>query len=120
MEVFGGTQVRKEFRDENGNLVRLLEAGKGSTLLFTNLDTGATLTLESNGSVTHTTFNPDGSRTVASTGHNVIILFPTDVPAGPSTTLYEGRIVYTVESGEVFTVQRVSGQTTDICAILSE
>jgi len=29
-------------------------------------------------------------------GHNVLILFPSDVPAGPSTTLYVGRVVFTV------------------------
>jgi hypothetical protein len=110
----------KEFKDKNGNVVRTLVAGKGSALTFTNLGTGATLSLKSNGSVTHTTFNPDGTQTVVATGHNVIILFPTDVPAGPSTTLYVGRVVYTVDpSTGVFTLQKTSGKTIDICAALS-
>jgi hypothetical protein len=120
VEIRGGNQVMKEFVDKNGNVVRMLSAGKGSALSFTNLSTGATFSLKANGSVTHTTVNPDGSSTVATTGHNVIILFPTDVPAGPSTTLYVGRVVYTVDSSGVFTVQQVSGETTDICAVLSE
>ena len=115
-----GIQVVKEFTDKNGNIVRTLSAGKGSALLFTNLSTDATVSLKANGSVTHTTFNPDGSSTVALTGHNVLILFPTDVPAGPSTTLHVGRVVYTVDTSQVFTVQQVSGKTTDICAALSD
>jgi hypothetical protein len=115
----GGNQVYKEFRDKNGNLVRTLSAGKGSALTFTNTATGATLSLKPNGSVTHTTINPDGSSTVVVTGHNVLIFFPTDVPAGPSTTMYVGRVVYTVDNNGVFTLQTTSGKATDICAALS-
>lgn len=120
VEIRGGNQVVKEFVDKNGNVVRMLSAGKGSALLFTNLSTGATFSLKANGSVSHITFNPDGSYTQTITGHNVLILFPTDVPAGPSTTLHLGRVVFTVDTSGVFTVQQVSGQTTDICAVLSE
>jgi hypothetical protein len=120
VEIRGGSQVVKEFVDKNGNVVRMLSAGKGSALSFTNLSTGATFSLKSNGSAIHTTVNPDGSSTVADTGHNVLILFPTDVPAGPSTTLYVGRVVFTVDTNGVFTVQQVSAETTDICAALSD
>jgi len=122
VEIRGGTQVFKAFTDKNGNVVRMLSAGKGSALLFINLSTDATFAVQPNGSVTHTTVNPDGSTTVADTGHNVVILFPTDVPPGPSTTQYVGRLVYTVSPppDAVFTVQSFSGQTTDICAALSD
>ncbi len=122
VEIRGGNQVFKTFTDKNGNVVRTLSAGKGSALLFINLSTDATFSLKANGSVTHTTVNPDGSSTVAATGHNVVILFPTDVPPGPSTTLYVGRFVFTVSPppDNVFTVQSFSGQTTDICDALSD
>ena len=53
------------------------------------------------------------------TGHNVLILFPTDVPAGPSTTLYVGRVVFTVDSDGVFAVTDTNGTSTDICVALS-
>ena len=112
-------QVTKEFRDKNDNLVGLLSAGRGATLVFTNDDTGATLSLKANGSVTRTTFNPDGSSTLRLMGHNVLILFPTDEPAGPSTTLVVGRAVIAVDANENFTVQQISGATTDICAALA-
>jgi hypothetical protein len=120
VEGMGDKRIMREFTDRNGNVVRLLSAGKGFTLTFTNLSPGGeSLTLQSNGSVERTTVNSDGTSTVVSTGHNVLILFPTDIPAGPSTTLYVGRIVYTVDASEVFTLQSTSGTTTDLCALLA-
>jgi hypothetical protein len=108
-----------EFQDEDGNLVRFISAGKGSTLRFTNLLTDESLVFKTGGSVQQVTIDPDGTQTVTNTGHNVVILFPTDVPAGPSTTLYIGKLVYTVDTSEVFTVQSFTGTSTDICAALS-
>jgi hypothetical protein len=93
----GGNQVMKIFTDKNGNPVRSLSAGKGTALTFTNLTTHASLSLKANGSVNHATFNPDGSMTLRTTGHNVLILLPTDVPAGPSTTLTVGQSVFTID-----------------------
>jgi hypothetical protein len=119
VEGTGDKRIMREFTDRNGNVVRTLAAGKGFTLTFTNLDTGESLTLRSSGSVERTTVNSDGTRTVVSTGHNVVIFFPTDIPAGPSTTLYVGQIVYTVDASEVFTLQSTSGTTTDLCALLA-
>jgi len=98
IEGSGGNQIIREFLDENGNIVRTLTTGTGSALTFTNLDTSATLSLRSNGAVTNVTNNPDGSQTMVTTGHNILILFPTDVPAGPTTTLYVGRVVFTIDS----------------------
>ena len=119
IEIRGSNKVVKEFKDKNGNVVRTLAAGKGSALSFMNLSSGDTFSLKANGAVTHTRFNADGSSTVSITGHNVLILFPSDIPAGPSTTLHVGRVVYTVDTNGVFTVQKVSGKKTDICATLS-
>jgi hypothetical protein len=108
----------RTFTDQDGNPVRFLSAGKGFDLRFTNLETEEFIEFPSNGSVERTTINADGTATVQATGHNVVILFSTDVPAGPSTTLYTGRLVYTVDDG-VFTVVSSSGPTTDICALLA-
>jgi len=43
---------------------------------------------------------------------------PTDVPAGPSTTLYVGPLVISIDSANVYTLQSFSGKETDICAAL--
>jgi hypothetical protein len=115
----GGTTVTREFTDANGNIVRTLTAGRGQALTFTNVSTGESVSLRSNGAVTNTTFNADGSSTVQSTGHNVTILFPSDVPAGPTTTLYVGRVTYEVDAQNTFTLTGFAGTARDICAELS-
>jgi len=119
IEGWGGNRHFREFTDKNGNVVRSLDAGTGSALRFTNLSTGETFSTKSNGAVTQRRYNSDGSYTETDTGHNLLILFPTDFPAGPSTTLIVGRVVFTVDSAFNFTVQDVSGRTIDICATLS-
>jgi hypothetical protein len=119
IEGTGDKRIMREFTDQNGNLVRTLAAGKGFDLTFTNTSTDESISFSSNGSVERTTINADGSSTVQTTGHNVVIFFPTDVPAGPSTTLYEGRLVYTVSPDLVFTFVSSRGPTTDICALLA-
>jgi hypothetical protein len=115
----GGNQVYREFVDRNGVLVRSITAGTGSALTFTNVGTGAALSTRSNGAVTHISYNPDGSATYVTTGHNVLILFPTDIPAGPTTTLYVGRVVFTADRFFNFNLLGHSGTATDICAGLS-
>jgi hypothetical protein len=112
-------RVEKKWLDQNGNPVRMLTAGKGNSLKFTNLNSGATLSLKPNGAVEHITLNPDGSQTWATTGHNVLILFPTDVPAGPSTKLYVGRLAFTIDTSGVFTLKSFAGKSSDICVALS-
>jgi hypothetical protein len=78
------------------------------------------ITLESNGSVTKTTPNQDGRLRVVGTGHNVIILFPDDIPAGPSTTLFIGRVEFLLHP-ETFHTEIVgsSGQRIDVCAMIA-
>ena len=117
--VSGEHRVNRTFVDGDGNPVRILEAGFGNQLTFTNTSTGSTIALPANGSVSQTVINADGSQTVTLSGHNVLILFPSDVPAGPSTTLYVGRVVFTVDADQVFTLVSTSGTAKDICAELS-
>jgi len=115
----GGPRNDHTFTDANGDTIRVLSTGVGNQLTFTNLSNGHTLTTRSNGAVTNTVYNPDGSQTVTLIGHNVLFLFPTDVPSGPSTTLYVGRVVFQNSADLVSTLQSTSGTATDICAALS-
>jgi hypothetical protein len=112
-----GTNDRRAIKElPNGVLI---EAGQGYDLTFTNLSNGKSITLLSNGSVNKSSTDANGIQTFQSTGKNVLILFPTD-PSGPSSTLYTGRLVYTVDLNTgVFTVQSNSGQTTDLCAAVA-
>ena len=111
-------RVYREFYDKSGNLVRYISAGKGNDLTVINLFTGARMTLKANGSVEKTHISPDGTRTSTAMGHNLIIFFPTDNPPGPSTTLYVGRVVWTVDTSGVWTLVSTAGDSTDICAEL--
>lgn len=112
--------VYREWVDENGVLVRSLDAGKGSDLLFINDDTGATYSLKGKGSVYHTTYNSDGSQTTVSTGHIVLIWFPTDVPTGPWTRLYVGQTTFTIDGDGTGHFENNNGREIDICAALSQ
>ena len=112
-------RVFREWRDSDGNVVRTLEAGRGGDVTLVNTETGASLTLKGNGAVNRTTYNPDGSWTTELTGHYVLILWPTDFPAGPSTTLYVGRVTYTSTPDSTFTLVGSSGTQRDLCAELS-
>ena len=124
IKATGGNLVTREFTDAAGNVVRIISAGKGVDLTYTNYGTdsvaGESVTVKTAGSVTKTVFNPDGTQTVTGTGHNGLILFPSDVPAGPTTTHYIGRIVYNVDPATgVFTLVSTTGQERDICAELA-
>jgi hypothetical protein len=114
-----GRDTRKvhEFVDNNGNPVTLL-TGRGSAITLTNIETGATLSLPASGAPSREV-KSDGTSTFTTMGHLVLILFPTDVPAGPSTTLYVGRVVFDVDDTGVFTLRETRGKSTDLCAVLS-
>ncbi|MCU0505485.1 MAG: hypothetical protein MUE82_06875 [Chloroflexi bacterium] len=107
-----------EWYDADGNLIRTLGAGTGWALTFTNEDSGASLSTPWNGSVMDTRYAADGTQTISMKGHMIVIMFPTDVPAGPSTTLYVGRVVLTVSPAGVSTIISTAGRAIDICAAL--
>lgn len=111
-----GSQVVREFVGKDGEILNLV-AGTGYALTFTNPANDATLALQSNGSVGWTATRADGTQKMNLMGHNVVILFPSD--GGPSTTLYAGRTVIDVAANGVWTVTKVAGTATDICAALS-
>ena len=104
-----------EFTDANGNDVQLI-TGLAGPVTFTNTDTGASLTAPARGAVWKLVTTPDGrTTTFTATGHFVLILFPEDVPAGPSTTLYVGRVVFTIDNlTGVFTLQETRGTAADL------
>ena len=123
----GGNLHTKEFTDAQGNVVRLITAGKGTVNTYTNYGSdpepivpGKSISIRTDGSVTKTVINPDGTQTVTATGHNGLIMFPSDVPAGPTTIQYVGKIVYNIDPATgVFTLVSTTGQALDVCAELA-
>lgn len=111
------SDANRHLKETAGGLV--IVAGQGFTLTYTNEKTQESVTIRTGGSVQRTITNGD-IQTVTATGHNGLVLFPSDVPAGPSTIHYVGRLVYTVNTATgVFTVLSSAGTQRDICAELS-
>jgi hypothetical protein len=118
-EAWGLAKVYREFDDRDGMVVRTLAAGLGSELLLTNVSNGATVWLRANGFTATTRPLGEGTSMLVLTGHQVVFMYPTDHPAGPSTTLHVGRVAYQVvdATGE-YTLVASAGKQTDICAAL--
>jgi hypothetical protein len=107
-------QTMTVFYDRDGNPIRATVVGR---LVMTFEGNGATLSLRL-GDAIHLTFNPDGSLTVVGTGNVVYISFPSDVPPGPSATLYSGRLELSIAPDGTGTVVETAGKSLDICAAL--
>jgi hypothetical protein len=110
---------RKTFTDPNGNPITVL-AGKSGAVTYTNLATEESLTFRSRGTALRITEMSDGTQLLEFSGNVGIILFPTDVPAGPSTTQINGRLVMSFDPVTGFTVVlKQEGNQIDVCARLS-
>lgn len=114
-----GTGTAKGFSGDGSVGRGLLSAGTGISYTFTNLTTNASWFPSAVGATKKMQPHQDGTTTYTVTGGNAIILYPTDVPAGPSTTWHAGRVVYTVDALGNWTVNRSSGAKIDVCAELS-
>jgi hypothetical protein len=112
--------LKREFTDRNGNPVRLF-AGQSGAISYTNTDTGESVSFNARGTRLRETTDPTtGLQTLEFSGQVGLILFESDVPAGPSTTQISGRLVVTFDPVTGFTeVQEQRGRQIDICAELA-
>lgn len=120
VDLTGSHTRTKTFTTKDGATVRTIEAGKGYDRKYTNKFTKKSVYFPSKTYSADTTFDENGLRTITSTGHFGIIMFPSDVPAGPSTTEYVGRVVHTATPNEDFHIIEVHAKTIDVCAILKK
>jgi hypothetical protein len=78
------------------------------------------VTFRSRGTALKVTEESRTSQLLEISGHVGLVLFPTDDPAGPSTTQISGRLVLRVDPTTGFTeVLKQQGQQIDVCAALS-
>ena len=124
LDFIGGKRNVREFTDKNGDVVGVLVTGAAEAVVVTNLTTGESVTAPSRGANTRVTVTGEGTGDVVHTGNLLLILFPTDDPAGPSTTLIQGRTVYTYApdpfpNSDLITLKSITGKTTDLCAALA-
>jgi hypothetical protein len=114
-----GPDARRVFTDRNGNQVSLF-AGRSGAVSYTNILTGETVSFNARGTRLRLTTDPTtGVQTFEFSGQVGLVLFPTDVPEGPSTTQISGQLVLTVDAEGVTEVQEQRGRQIDICAALS-
>lgn len=119
LEGGGFPPERRVFTDRNGNAVRIM-AGKSGALTWTNVTTGKSVTFASRGTRLKETTISETSQLLEFSGHVGLALFPTDIPAGPSTTQISGRLVLRFDPTTGFTeVLKKEGQQIDVCAALS-
>jgi hypothetical protein len=113
-----GPPLRRTFTDRDGNQVSLF-AGKSGAIIYTNTETGESVSFKSRGTRLKTTTTP--TQTILEySGHVGLVQFPTDVPPGPFTTQISGRLVIAVDSETGSgTVQKLEGNQIDICAELA-
>ena len=109
----------RTFHDREGNAVRMMRSGRGYDLTFRNLSTGESISFKSSGFHEMTRYLEDGSQLVQSEGHQVLILFPSDEPPGPTTTFTVGRVVLAIDAQENYTRLSQVGRTLDICAAIT-
>jgi hypothetical protein len=120
-EVASQTVTNNEFTttfpaETNGDVVQLVTGSVAQR--FTNVATGKTLsaTLSGPGTIV---FHPDGSVTARAEGPSVLILFPGDIPSGPSFVINYGQYVVNITASGQFIVQKQTGAQFDVCAALS-
>lgn len=125
LQATGSNATVRTFLDKLHNPIRIFSGGRGFTLTYTRLDSAGVavraITIRPTGSVRNTVLNTDGSQTITETGTAGLIMFPTDNPAGPTTTQYNGRIVYRVVNpgpDNVTTLLSTTGTSRNICAEL--
>jgi hypothetical protein len=98
---------------------RLVEAGSTGTVTVRNDTTGETISFPSRGVGKRSVTDSNSVTTVSTGGQLLLILFPSDIPAGPSTTLYTGRVVFTIDAQGNFELQKTAGRQIDVCAELA-
>jgi outer membrane lipoprotein-sorting protein len=102
-----------------------ITAGSGTIITFNAVDPKTkeilnSVTFDTKGSVTKTT-TINGLTTFQVTGFGTLLLFEGTDKDGPSTTVFNGKVTFTLDAdgnqvGDVVN----SGRTFDICAALSE
>ena len=95
---------------------RAVQLAGTMTIALDNQTTGTTYSVRTAGAA-RTAPGPSGSTIWTVTGPSILFLFPSD-SGGPSTTLYQGRLVFEQSADNVTTIKSSTGGTVDLCAAL--
>ena len=117
-EGWAGKTNTREYTDADGNQ-HFVVTGKGHDFRITNPTNGKVAFQMSQGVRQHIVVYTDGSLKYTTDGALMLGMFPTDIPAGPTTTYYNGHTVLTIRADGVGTLEVATGHTRDICAELN-
>ncbi len=118
LEQWDNKTHTREFTDTHGNM-HSVSTGKGHDFRLTNNTNGKSTTQKSQGFEQHIVTYPNGSQKYTTNGALLLIMFPTDIPAGPSTTYYNGHTELFIAADGVGTLEPTHAHARDICAELS-
>jgi hypothetical protein len=120
----GGNQGLRVTRVHDG-VIYTVTSGSGTTIKFYAVDPengkllGKSVTFDTKASVTKTATS-GGLTDYQINGFGTLLLFPTDQPGGPSTTVYNGTVTFTFDAtGTLVNTVVNKGRQFDICAALS-
>lgn len=111
-------QTDRVISNPRGDVVHGIYYGYGD-ITFTNLSTGKSIVKNLGGAVLHDRYYNDGTILSTMTGEFMIVLYPTDTPAGPSTRIYNGRMNYRTDVDGNWIVLNFRGTSFDVCAALT-
>lgn len=111
-----GREIITTFVDKSGNPVKQIGTFPGNTLTFTNLETKTSVTVVGTGAF-NVRAEPDGSVSVAITGHGPFIPHP--ITGEPGIWYLSGRARATFDAEGNQTSAKVMGQLVDLCPRLA-
>jgi hypothetical protein len=86
---------------------------------LTNVASGKSIVVKISGPGTFT-FHADGSLSADEKGANLVVFFPTDIPAGPHTYVFTGHTILAFDAfGNETLVSTTDQHPFDVCAALS-
>ena len=110
-----GVEIDTTFTDKEGNPVKLIGVFPGNTLTLTNLDTGRSITLVSDGQF-HAQLKQDGSEFVLVTGHGPSI--PNPITGEPGIWYLSGRLIARFDADGNLTSTNSTGNLVNLCVRL--
>jgi hypothetical protein len=111
-----GVEIDTTFTDKAGNPVKLLGVFPGNTLTLTNVDTGKSITLVSDG-LFHAQLKRDGSGFILVTGHGPSI--PNPITGEPGIWYLSGRLIAAFDADGNPTSLHSTGKLVNLCAQLA-
>jgi hypothetical protein len=120
IELVSGDQGRMiTFFDHEGNVTRIMGTARPSVWSITNVETGASATVNLPAGHQTVTFLADGTAHIEISGGVIGFQGPLDTPAGPFAFTNVGRLIVNIALDNTGTLLALSGHRFDLCAAVA-